>query len=258
MRDLMFAGVWVVLLPLCFAAAWIGVLLWVWVALLSPNDLLTGFMSGVPFNKIVAIATLLVLVIRRDKRSAYFDGTLALLLGLGLVGTISWLTALIPTDDGTDLYQKLIKEIVLAFVITAVMTTRLRLHLLTLSFVLALGFLGVKEGLISLLTVGGHQIIGSGSIGDNNSLATALLVAIPLMYYLARYSAVRAVRLGLLGALGLSVVTVVMTFSRGGFVGLVALALGLIALAGLRHLTGYSRDHEEVVVPVPAGEREPA
>jgi hypothetical protein len=35
------------------------------------------------------------------------------------------------------------------------------------------------------------------------------------------------------------------------------LALGMIALAGVRHLTGYSRKHEEAVMKVPVGQQEP-
>lgn len=49
-----------------------------------------------------------------------------------------------------------------------------------------------------------------------------------------------------------------LTWSRWGWDGVCVLALGLIALAGLRHATGYSRNHVETVVSVPAGEREPA
>ena len=219
----MFAFVWMVLLPLSLMSAHVGVLLWIWVALLSPNELLTGFLSGVPFNKIVALSTVCLMFASREKKDAYLDTALVLLLMLGMSATISWYTALAPSDEGNDLYQKLIKEIVLVFIITAVMTTRHRIHLVVLTIVLSLGFLAVKEGLISILTAGGHKILGSGSIGDNNSLATALLMIIPLMFYLARYSAVRAVRIGLLGAAGLGVVTVIMTFSRGGFVGLMLL-----------------------------------
>jgi predicted MFS family arabinose efflux permease len=41
-----------------------------------------------------------------------------------------------------------------------------------------------------------------------------------------------------------------------GWNGVCLLALAMIALAGLRHATGYSRTHAEVLVKVPAGERE--
>ncbi len=228
MRDAMFACIWVALLPLCMMSAFVGVLIWVWVALLSPNELLMSFMSGVPFNKIVALITILLVVVSREKKQPYLDTTTTLLLLFAASATVSWLGALVSTSDGDELYQKLIKDIVLVFMITTVMTTRHRVDLLALTAVVSLGFLGVKEGLISTLTMGGHKIVGSGSIGDNNSLATALLMAIPVNFYLARYAAVRFIRIGLLVALGLSVVTVVMTFSRGGFIGMIMLAFFMV------------------------------
>ena len=224
----MFAFVWMALLPLCLMSAFVGVLLWVWVALLSPNELLSSFMAGVPFNKIVAICTLALLFVSRDKTEPYLDATMTLLLLLGLTSTVSWLQSIVSSADGDDLYQKLIKDIVLAFTITAVMTTRHRLNLLMLTVVVSFGFLAVKEGLISLLTVGGHKITGSGSVGDNNSLATALLMTVPFNLYLARYADVRMVRIGLFAVLGLTMITVIMTFSRGGFIGMVLLALFVV------------------------------
>jgi predicted MFS family arabinose efflux permease len=47
-------------------------------------------------------------------------------------------------------------------------------------------------------------------------------------------------------------------WSRWGWDGVCILALCFIGLAGLRHLTGYSRTHSELVLHVPPGEREPA
>ena len=58
------------------------------------------------------------------------------------------------------------------------------------------------------------------------------------------------------GALGSALAG--LAWSRWGWDGVCALALGLIGLAGLRHATGYSRTHVETVVQVPVGEREPA
>ena len=230
----MFALVWMALLPLSLVSAHVGVLLWVWVALLSPNEMLYGFMAGVPFNKIVALVTIALFFVSRERKQPYLDSTLAILLLLAASATVSWTTGLASGDEAMELYEKLLKDIVLAFMIAGIMTTRHRLHLLVFTVVVSLGFLAVKEGLISVLTAGGHKIIGSGSIGDNNSLATALLMIIPLAWYLARQSAVRMVRIGLLCVLGLSVVTIVMTFSRGGFVGLLLLGLFMVAKSGNR------------------------
>jgi putative inorganic carbon (HCO3(-)) transporter len=228
MRDLMFASVWLALLPLVLISADVGVLLWVWVALLSPNSLLYGFMAGVPFNKIVAVITIAVIFIRRERRDFYLDTTLLLLVLFGLAATFSWFDAIVSSPAATELYQKLLKEIVLVFVIAAVMTTRAHIDRLVLVIVVSLGFLAVKEGLIFLLTAGGHKIEGSGALGDNNGLAAALLMVIPLVSYLARYSVLRIVRIGMLTVLGLSVVTVVATYSRGGFIGLVVLGAFMV------------------------------
>lgn len=224
MRDLMFAFVWMALLPLSLMSAHAGVLVWVWVALLSPGELLYGFMAAVPFNKIVAVTTLALVLVSREKKDGYLDATSFALILLGLTATASWLGSIVSTPDGTDLYLKLIKELVLAFTIMAVMTTRHRIHLLVLVVAISFGFLAVKEGLIFLLTAGGHKVVGTGSVGDNNSLATALLMTVPLLYYLAQHSAVRIVRIGMLTVMGLAVVTIIATFSRGGFVGLLVLA----------------------------------
>lgn len=228
MRDLAFALVWLALLPLTFMSAHVGVLLWIWVALLSPNELLYGFMAGVQFNKIVAVITLGLIVVSKEKKDFYLDGTGVLLILFAVAATISWYGGIVSTPDATDLYQKLLKEIVLAFAIMAVMTTRHRIHLAVLTVAISFGFLAVKEGLIFLLTGGGHKVLGTGSVGDNNSLAAALLMTIPMMYYLARHSAVRAIRIGLLAALGLAVVTVIATFSRGGFIGLMVVGLFMV------------------------------
>ena len=233
MRDIMFALTWAALIPASLLAAQVGVLLWVWTALLSPADVLIGFMASVPLNKAIAGVTFVRMFISREKLDRYFDATLKLVTLLGIAATLSWLNAIVSADANTDLYFKLMKVIALVFVISAVMTSRSRIHLLVLTVVIALGFNAVKEGAIFLLSAGGHVIAGNGSIGDNNSLATALLMIVPLTAYLIRRSAVRLVRAGLIGVLVLCLVTVVATYSRGGFVGL--LVLGGFMLKNSRH-----------------------
>jgi predicted MFS family arabinose efflux permease len=58
------------------------------------------------------------------------------------------------------------------------------------------------------------------------------------------------------GALGSALASV--AWSRWQWDGVCVLAIGLIALAGLRHATGYSRDHKEIIIPVHRSEEEPA
>jgi predicted MFS family arabinose efflux permease len=58
------------------------------------------------------------------------------------------------------------------------------------------------------------------------------------------------------GALGSALASV--AWSRWQWDGVCVLAVGLIALAGLRHATGYSRKHKEILISVPLNEEEPA
>ena len=223
MRDLAFAMVWVVLFPVALWSAHIGVLLWIWVALVSPNERLYGFMAGIPFNKLAAGLTLLVLFLNREKKKFYIDATVVLILLLALVGSASAYFAIIPSDDGADLYQKMIKEFLLAFLIMALMWSRHRIHMTVIVLCVAIGFTSVIEGLEYAATAGGHKIIGTGSIGDNNSIALAALLIVPPLFYLSRYSALRQMRIGFMAALCVSLITVVGTFSRGGVIGLLVL-----------------------------------
>ncbi|WP_158258707.1 putative O-glycosylation ligase, exosortase A system-associated [Rhodopila globiformis] len=224
----MFAAVVMLLVPLGLVSAYTGILAWIWTALLAPNTLLYGFMSGVPFNKIIAIVTLLAVFLGREKKDLYLDKALVFLLLFSVAVTISWLGSLDPSAAGDDLYMKVIKIVVLAFTITAVMTTRHRIELAVLVCAVALGYFGVAEGLFSIASGGGHKILGEASIGDNNQLATALLMVAPLVYYLVLRSELAVIRIGLWVVLGLCVVTIVMTFSRGGFLGLLVLAAYLV------------------------------
>lgn len=58
------------------------------------------------------------------------------------------------------------------------------------------------------------------------------------------------------GAVGSALAAI--AWSRWQWDGVCGLALALVATAGLYHLNGYSRSHEETVVSVPRGEQEPA
>lgn len=228
MRDGAFALIWMALLPMAAMSAMVGILLWIWVALLSPNEFLYGPLAGVQFNKLVALATIGVLMFSKERKDFYLDATAVLLLALLAFATSSWLFGLLPTDRTMDQYLKLVKELVLAGTIMCFMTSRLRIHYILVTLSLALGFFAVTEAGMFLVTGGGHKVLGIASIGDNNSLATALLMVAPMMMYLARYSEHRLVRLGFQGGVVACIVTVVATSSRGGFVGLLVLGLFVI------------------------------
>ena len=237
MRDILFLFVWGILFPISLWSAHVGVLLWVWVALISPGEQLYGFMVGVPYNKIVAICTLAVLVLNREKKAFYLDSVLCLLAILTFSSTISALGSIVDSAEGWDLFNKFIKIMLLAFVISGVMWSQHRMTMLVVVICLGYGFEAVSQGGQLLATAGGHKVEGTGSVGDNNSLAVAILMIVPLLYYLMQYARPRLSRLVYLGTLVMSILAVMATYSRGGFIGLVVVALMFLKNSG-RKLRG--------------------
>ena len=225
MRDLFLLTFWTIATPLSFMSPAAGVTFWIWDALLAPTELVYGFMGAIPTNKIVAIVTLIGLSLRQDKRDLYLDRVGYLLLALGVTATFSHLSSLTAIESESYIYQKVLKEIALAFALMFTITNRRWIVVCIIVLSASISFLGVKEGLISLLTAGGHKIIGSRAVGDNNQLALVLLSTVPMLMFLSKYFEKRWLRIGSLAVIALDLITVIMTFSRGGFIGLIVLAL---------------------------------
>lgn len=234
MRDLVFLASWLVLVPLVIGGADLAVMLWAWTSLLAPNDLLFGIGVMVPFAKVAAILACLLLVFRRGAVQFRLGPTGYLLLALAAGAILSQsLTVMSDPEPGWDLCQKYLKILALALMTLWVITDRLRIHGLLFAICLGIGYIGVDEGAKFLLSGSGHKVLGSPSIGDNNQVALDVLLIIPLLQYLYSTAASRVLRLACGGAILLGVVTVIATFSRGGFLGLVIVGIGSV-LAGRR------------------------
>ena len=124
------------------------------------------------------------------------------------------------SGDNSFYYEKLVKMLVLAFVISGVMWTRWRIYTAVVTICLAFSFYGMSDGLKFLASGGGHKIVGNYSIGDNNHLALSILMTIPLLIYAYSYATVKFARVCYILVIIVCIVTVIGSYSRGGFVGL--------------------------------------
>ena len=229
MRDLAFLGAWLLLIPIAIGGVDVAVMLWAWTSLLAPNDVLFGVSVDVPFAKVAAILTCALLVFRRNSvtfRLGY-TGWLLLLLAAGAIISQSF-TVMLDPGPGWDLCEKYLKILALSLVVLWIITDRLKIHGLLLVICLGIGYIAVDEGLKFLLSGSGHKVLGSPSIGDNNQVALDVLLIIPLLQYLYGSAASRALRIVCIATIVLCVVTVIATFSRGGFAGLLIVALGSV------------------------------
>lgn len=105
--------------------------------------------------------------------------------------------------------------------------------------VISLFYFGVKGGLFTLATGGNFHVNGPDGtlISDNNVLAVALLMSLPLANFLRSQVSNNLLRGGVSVGIGLTVIAIVGTYSRGALIGL--LALGAVMLLRARRRLAY-------------------
>lgn len=227
MRDIaLFFGFFAMLLMgQVFRYPHVGLLLWCWAALVIPSFFSYGFASSIPYNKIVAIITLLAWLLSREPKTLPANRTLFFLALFGIWGTISALTAISSTDDAIREWENFIKVLVFSFAVAGLMTSKERITALLYAAILSLGFHGVVAGAKFISSGGTSHIYGPGLsiIGDNNHFALAMIVLIPIIFYLYLQSTHRYIKFALAGTLLLALSTIMGTSSRGALIGIVSL-----------------------------------
>jgi probable O-glycosylation ligase (exosortase A-associated) len=216
-------------LPMILYRPYIGVLVWSWIGYMNPHRLCWGFATQFPFAMIVAITTLVAILFSREsKKIPMTREVVVLLLFIAWMG-VTTLTALHPELAQTE-YTKILKIELMTFVTMMLMTDRRRIELLVWVIALSLGFYGVKGGIFTIISGGGYHVMGPSHtfIGGNNEIGLALIMTIPLMRYLYLQTSKSWQKWGLMAAMGLTVVAILGTQSRGALLGLAVMGAMLI------------------------------
>ncbi|MGI9433258.1 MAG: putative O-glycosylation ligase, exosortase A system-associated [Geminicoccaceae bacterium] len=242
MRDLIFVSFFTPLPLLSLIHPWSGLLACGWVAFLKPQSFLWSFAGEIPFNLIIALSTALGWTFSRESKKFDIDLTTLLLGAFILVIGISTFFSLTPTTSHTE-FSRVMKSVVFLFMLKVMLTTRVRIHGYIWLMAFVMGYFGLNGGTLFIVTGGSHQLAGppQSEIGDRNHLALAMLLAVPLMNYLRMQSRQRWMQIALMGAMIMTVLAVLATYSRGGLIGLLAMGAFLwwrsrsrtIALVGL-------------------------
>ena len=226
MRD--FALVLIVFgsLPLILAQPQVGILMWFWISLMNPHRLTWGYAYELRVALVVAVATILAWLFSRERKLPPATATNFLLAAFTVWITVSTFFALVP-DSAWAKWQDVIKILGMTFLATCVVNTRKGIQQLVWVAALSIGFYGLKGGVFALLTGGEYRLWGppDSFIGDNNSLALALIMILPLLHFLALEVRSTWIRWSLVVLMGLTVLATLCTYSRGGFI---ALAVTLI------------------------------
>jgi len=228
MRDLALVLIVFGSLPFILARPYIGVLMWAWLSYMNPHRLAYGFAYSLPFAQAVAIATIVGVLCSKDSKRIPLNSLTVLWFMLLLWMCITTIFAISP-EISTDQLIKVSKIQLITFITIMVMHTRERLNMLIWVIFLSIGFYGIKGGIFTILSGGSYRVWGpEGSfIRGNNELALALLMVLPLAFYLREISTHVWIRRGLLLAALLIGAAALGTQSRGALIAAVAVIIWL-------------------------------
>jgi probable O-glycosylation ligase (exosortase A-associated) len=235
-RDIALALFIFGMLPYVLMRPYIGLLVWSWLGYMNPHRLCYGFAISFPWVQLIAIVTLASLVFSKDSKRIPWSAVSVLLAVFLLWTGLTTFYAVVP-DSAWNKWQEFAKVMVMAFVTLILVNNRERMHWLVWMIVVSLGFYGVKGGVFTVLKGGVNHVFGppASFIADNNALALALCMTLPLMRYLQMHSSLRFVRIGLGFGMLLTGIAILGTYSRGGLIGL-AIVAGALFLKSRRRL----------------------
>lgn len=225
LRDLTLILVVFGSIPFMWKRPFLGLLMWVWLSIMNPHRQTYGIAYAMPFAQIVAIVTLLSCLVHSKALYRFpLNGVTISLLCFVLWVGVSPLAASNPEAE-IELWMRVVKIQVMVLIAFFLVGNRDELHKLAAVLALSIGFYGVKGGIFTLATGGSFKVWGPDGtfITDNNSVALAIVMAIPLFRYLQLNSTQRAVRLGCVAAMVLCSVSAIGSYSRGALIALVGM-----------------------------------
>lgn len=224
MRDLLITLIVFGSLPLILRNPVNGVLMWVWISVMNPHTQGWGFAATFPFAFIVAVATLFSVAISRLPKALPKSGITFTLITLVLWMNVTTLFALYPETAYTQ-WSKVMKIMLMSLVTMTVIRSREDIQRLMWVLTMSIGYYGVKGGIFTIRSGGVDRVWGPEGtfIGDNNAIALALIMTIPLMHYLQQRSDQRWLRRGLSATMLLSALAALGSYSRGGLLAIAAM-----------------------------------
>ena len=228
MRAALFLLFYLAMIPAALSAAHVGMMFYIWSSLAAADSFTFGALQQIPLSKI-AIAIAVLSILRKPvEQKPYFDVTYAFLLAFFCQCAISFLFAL---TDGPQFYHvadRVWKIALLCLLMNPVLRGRLQIHSVVIVLALSMGVQGGMEGLKYLITGGGYKMFPPPHLGDNNTFGLFVLMSVPILMYLFRYTIDPFVRLAIIGGVLVNIVAIIGTGSRGAFVGIVAISLAMV------------------------------
>ncbi|WP_332876002.1 putative O-glycosylation ligase, exosortase A system-associated [Massilia sp. S19_KUP03_FR1] len=220
MRDLLLFAIIFGTIPFIFKRPAVGVIVFTWISLMNPHRLSYGAAYDFPFVALIAgVTTLAVLLTKQPKGFPRTPVTILLLVFTAWM-TFTSFFALEPGLVWQE-WNRVIKTMFMVFVSFMVLNTERDIKQYTWVVALSIGIYGLKGGLFVLASGGNFKVYGpDGSyIAENNAMALALVVTLPLIWYLRNQATNKLVSLFMLAMTIFTAIAAVGSYSRGALVG---------------------------------------
>jgi probable O-glycosylation ligase (exosortase A-associated) len=199
-------------------------LAWTWLGLMNPHKM-SWALRSYPLAQVVGIATIIGLVLTRERRSLPKTYETVMLVIVSLYFTLTTIFAWYPSVSWVQ-WDKVSKIILFTFITMMLIRGRDRIRGLLVTITISLGFYGVKGGIFGIATGGNYRVWGPPTtfIADNTALGLALCMLLPLLLTVGRYEQNKWIRRVYFAAFWLTIPAIMFTYSRGAVIGLLALA----------------------------------
>jgi probable O-glycosylation ligase (exosortase A-associated) len=215
-------------IPYAFVHPVYGVYLWTWISLMNPHRLTWGFSFDASYAFYTAVATMIGLMATKDpRRMPVAPATVALTLFLVWM-TLGFQFSFFP-DDSFEMWNKVMKIQIMTLVAAALIFERKQITWLVWVMVLSIGYYGLKGGVFAIRTGGAQKVYGpiGTFVEGNNEIALAIVMVIPLMWYLFETTVNRWVRYGLIALMALCSLAAIASYSRGAFLAIAAMSVAI-------------------------------
>jgi probable O-glycosylation ligase (exosortase A-associated) len=239
MRELLLILIVLVLSIVALPKPLWGMYGYIWFGLMRP-DVLAWSVGKYPYSYVLAVTTLLGSLLHVGRLRVFVTNPLCLWLVLFQVPlAVSAVFAQVP-ELCIEPFWYFERVILMALLIPVLVGAESQFRRLFMIMAFSLGLLGLKFGFFGLLHGGVRFTQGYGGMwAGNNELALGLSMATPLCWYVRRVLVARWARwLSLAMTVG-CIAAVVMTYSRGGALALIA-ALVLIVMREKRRLLTFT------------------
>ena len=225
LRDIAIFLVVAIGIPFILRNPAVGIGYWVWLSLMNPHRATWGFAYSFPFAFVVIVATVVGLFLTKEPRRLKGGGVAWVLLAFVMWMCFTTLFAFEP-DRAIKMLERVLKIMFVTFV--ALYTLYKLEHVMGLMLIIvgSIGFYGVKGGVFTIVHGGENLVWGppESFIKDNNALALAVIMTIPLLAYFYIMSTKTWMRAAIVVSIGLCAASALGTYSRGGLLAIIAMS----------------------------------